>query len=70
MDHLDTYITVDMEYRDELINRWLASELDMSFSYYLKRLVMHYAVGGGSNKAAETLRKTIMVLTDEIENGK
>lgn len=70
MDHLDTYITVDNEYGNELYMRWLDSNSNISYIYWLKRLVMHYAVGGASNEDVDTLKKTIMILINEIENGK
>ena len=72
IDHLCTYITVDLEYKDELFLRFLDSlefEEDLPFTYYLKRLVMYRANGGASNKSVEILKKTIMVLIDELEKG-
>ena len=70
MDHIDMDLIVDHEYANELFNRWLTGGSDLDYITWLKRMVMHYAVGGASNKDVDILKKTIMTLINEIENGK
>ena len=70
MDHLDMDLKVDHEYGNELYIRWLDSNSNFNYIYWLKRLVMHYTVGGAANKDVDILKKTIMILINEIENAK
>ena len=67
MDHLDMDLIVDHEFGKKLFINWIESDTELEWKFWLKRMVMHRAVGGASNKDVDYLKKTIMILIDEIE---
>ena len=71
MKHLEQDLILDKDFALELFLQWTESDTDYDYITWLKLLVMHRCVGGASNNNVELLKKTIIVLTDEVsKNGK
>ena len=72
MIHLEKDLILDKDFATELFIQWTELENnDYDYITWLKLLVMYRCVGGAANKNVELLKKTIIVLIDEVsKNGK
>jgi len=72
MRHLEQDLILDEDFALELLLQWTEAEFcDYDYIMWLKILIMHRCDGGTSYNNAELLKKTIIVLIDEVsKNGK
>lgn len=71
MKHLEQDLILNKDFSLELFLQWTESESDHDYITWLKLLVMHRCVGGAAYNNIELLKKTIIVLINEVsKNGK
>lgn len=66
MIHLHKDLILDKEFAIELFLQWTESNYDYDYITWLKLITMHKCRGGASNIHINELKKTIIVLLNEI----
>jgi hypothetical protein len=61
---------IDVNYANELYNRWYNSNSDLTFIDWLHALTLHYCQGGASRQHMDLLQKTVNVLVEAIKQTK